>query len=78
MAEEIIGSWKDLGHLFGELRGTGQTKQKYDDLLAGGGISIRLDVKLIDGSGQDVQFPLQLISNTRVERQASDLVGLTD
>ena len=66
MAKELLGTWKDLDHIFSELKNTGQIKQKYDELLAGGGKSIRLKIRLLDAAGQEVQFPVKLISDTEV------------
>ena len=69
MAEEIITSWGTVEDLFIELVKPGETKVKTvaRDMLDGlPRLHTSMQLRVVEASGREVQFPLKLISATKV------------
>ena len=69
MAEEIITTWSNVNDLFMEFIIPGETniKNVARDMLDGSPQPGSMQLRLVEASsGREVQFPLKLISNTKL------------
>ena len=75
MAEEIIYQWDDASDLVLEVmgvvsRGTAPSRHKLWSVLADPSLIAKHRFRLMDASGKEVVFPLNLISDTSIEFMA--------